>query len=136
MALRRLIYTLICSVLVVCQLAISASAAEKIVGAGFKADSIELIDVLQVVDSNNAQIAIDVPADATGQKLRMTLLSANSATTHRWAIFTLSNPDLVVHDFVLQIPRRGFVKSGSCGPPPVWSMCWQCVPPLAHVHRQ
>ncbi len=95
-----------------------ASAQEKIVGAGFAEASIELIDVLQVVDSNNAQVAIDVPADATGQKIRMNLQATTSATPHRWAIFTLSNPDLVARDFVLQIPRQSFIGSGVLWPRP------------------
>ncbi len=98
-----------------------ASAQEQIVGAGFKSPSIELVKMLQVVDSNNRQIAIDVPADASGQKIRMNLQATAISGPFRWAIFTLSNPDLVSRDFVLQIPRQGFVKSGVLWPKPVAS---------------
>lgn len=94
----------------------ATSAADRIIGAGFKESSIELIDVLQAVESNSPVVAIDVPADATGQKIRMNLTATVLATPHRWAVFTLSNPDLVARDFVLEIPRQGFVNSGVLWP--------------------
>ncbi|HFC05394.1 MAG TPA: diguanylate cyclase, partial [Rhizobiales bacterium] len=98
--------------------ALPANSQENVIGAGFKEARIELIDTLQVVDSNNAQIAIDVPADATGQKIRMNLRATGATSPHRWAIFTLSNPDLVNRNFVLQIPRQGFIGSGVIWPSP------------------
>ncbi len=116
MAYWRVIVTLVLLIFIMPLLVPSASAAERIVGAGFKSARIELIDVLQVVDSNNPQVAVDVPADTIGQKIRMNLQATTSQAPHRWAIFTLSNPDLVVHDFVLQIPRQGFIGSGILWP--------------------
>lgn len=95
-----------------------ANTADRIIGAGFKSSSIELIDVLQVVDSTSPQVAIDVPVDSTGQKIRMTLQATTTAKLHRWAIFTLSNPDLIVRDFVLQIPRQNFIDSKVIWPKP------------------
>jgi len=142
MALWRIFGGLFCSAILLPLLIVSASAADRIVNAGFKGKNIELIHALQVVDSSATQVAIDVPADTTGQKVRMNLKAtgrsisaASSSSRHRWAVFTLSNPNLIDHDFVLQIPRRGFAGSGvlwpipaarraisvtaSTGPPPV-----------------
>ena len=117
---RRAFLSLLCSILISSFLAVSANAADHIITADFKAAHVELINVLQVVDSKNPKVAIDVPADSTGQKVRMHLQAtarlATSAASHRWAIFTLSNPDLVVRDFVLQIPRQGFANSGVLWP--------------------
>ncbi len=115
MALWRFFAVLVFSV---ASVSLAASAQERVVGAGFKSDSIELIDILQVVDSNSAQVAIDVPADATDQKIRMNLQATLSSPPYRWAVFTLSNPDLVSRDFILQIPHQGFIGSGVLWPKP------------------
>ncbi|HFC04524.1 MAG TPA: hypothetical protein ENJ55_02350, partial [Rhizobiales bacterium] len=115
----RLVIAAIFSLTVLPVLTLSAqTAGDRIVAADFKGDSIELISVLQVVNSNNSKVAIDVPSDTTGQKVRMNLQAISPATPHRWAVFTLTNPDLVGHNFVLQIPRQGFIKSGLIWPRP------------------
>lgn len=84
--------------------------------ANFKGDNIALIGLLKAVESNDPRVVIEVTADSAGNKLRFSLASRRSAPPYRWAVFTLSNPDLVKRDFVLQIPRQGFVNSGLIWP--------------------
>jgi diguanylate cyclase (GGDEF)-like protein/PAS domain S-box-containing protein len=88
-----------------------AATARDIVNAALKTPSIDLIPVLEAVETDKAQVAIEIP-DASAQKSLMTLDAKGPGPLHRWVVFSLLNPDAVPHDLVIVSPHQGFVGSG------------------------
>ncbi|HHI81964.1 MAG TPA: hypothetical protein ENJ99_02315, partial [Rhizobiales bacterium] len=94
----------------------SGAAAQGIIDAGFRGDSINLMSVLKRVETTRADAVIEIPADASGQKAGMQLSASIAGARHRWAVFTLHNPAAASREFVLEIPDGGFVSSGVVWP--------------------
>ena len=91
------------------------SAARDVVNAALKSPSIDLIPVLEAVETDKAQVAIEIPG-AAGQKNLMTLQASGPGPLHRWVVFSLLNPDSTPHDLVIVSPHQGFVGSGFLWP--------------------
>jgi diguanylate cyclase (GGDEF)-like protein/PAS domain S-box-containing protein len=91
--------------------ACSGADARDIVNAALKSSSIDLIPVLEAVETDKPQVAIEIP-DAGRQKALMTLQAKGPGPVHRWVVFSLLNPDAVPHDLVIVSPHQGFVGSG------------------------
>lgn len=91
------------------------SAARDVVNAALKSPSIDLIPVLEAVETDKAQAAIEIPG-AAGQKTLMTLQANGPGPLHRWVVFSLLNPDSTPHDLVIVSPHQGFVGSGFVWP--------------------
>ena len=92
-----------------------ASAARDVVNAALKSPSIDLIPVLEAVETDKAQVAIEIPG-AASQKTLMTLQANGAGPLHRWVVFSLLNPDSTPHDLVIVSPHQGFVGSGFLWP--------------------
>jgi diguanylate cyclase (GGDEF)-like protein/PAS domain S-box-containing protein len=95
--------------------ACSGADARDIVNAALKSSSIDLIPVLEAVETDKPQVAIEIP-DAGRQKALMTLQAKGPGPVHRWVVFSLLNPDAVPHDLVIVSPHQGFVGSGFLWP--------------------
>jgi diguanylate cyclase (GGDEF)-like protein/PAS domain S-box-containing protein len=89
--------------------------ARDVVNAALKSPSIDLIPVLEAVETDKAQAAIEIPG-AAGQKTLMTLQANGPGPLHRWVVFSLLNPDSTPHDLVIVSPHQGFVGSGFVWP--------------------
>ncbi|HEY7764053.1 MAG TPA: EAL domain-containing protein, partial [Aestuariivirgaceae bacterium] len=109
MTIRRLLILLMA---IVAMLAADGGAAmaRDIVNAALKTPSIDLIPVLEAVETEKAQVAIEIP-DPSAQKSLMTLEARGPGPLHRWVVFSLLNPDAVPHDLVIVSPHQGFVGS-------------------------
>ncbi|MGH6873399.1 MAG: 7TM diverse intracellular signaling domain-containing protein, partial [Aestuariivirgaceae bacterium] len=92
-----------------------ASAARDVVNAALKSPSIDLIPVLEAVETDKAQVAIEIPG-AAGQKTLMTLQASGLGPLHSWVVFSMLNPDSTSHDLVIVSPHQGFVGSGFLWP--------------------
>jgi hypothetical protein len=109
MTIRRL--TLFMAIVATLAAGCGAATARDIVNAALKTPSIDLIPVLEAVETDKAQVAIEIP-DAGAQKSLMTLDAKGPGPLHRWVVFSLLNPDAVPHDLVIVSPHQGFVGSG------------------------
>ena len=88
------------------------------VKAAFDGDNIDLVDALDVVESEKPRVEIEVPGiDATGRS-RLVLEARTPRSHYRWAVFSLINPDKTERVLVLDIPDHGFVGSGVLLPKP------------------
>ena len=114
MSIRRL---LIVSVMVLAALsaAVATADARDIVNAALKTPSVDLIPVLEAVETDKAQIAIEIPDSGT-QKTLMTLQARGPGPVHRWVVVSLLTPDTAPHDLVIVAPHQGFVGSGVIWP--------------------
>jgi diguanylate cyclase (GGDEF)-like protein/PAS domain S-box-containing protein len=110
MTIRRLFIAL---VLIFAALASAntPTIARDIVNAALKSSNIDLIPVLEALETDNPDVAIEIPANGS-QKSLMTLQARGPGPLHRWVIFSLLNPDSVPHDLVILSPHQGFVGSG------------------------
>jgi diguanylate cyclase (GGDEF)-like protein/PAS domain S-box-containing protein len=88
----------------------SVAGARDIVNAALKSPSIDLIPVLEAVETDKPQVTIEIP-DPGAQKSLMTLQAKGQGPVHRWVVFSLLNPDSVPHDLVIVSPHQGFVGS-------------------------
>jgi diguanylate cyclase (GGDEF)-like protein/PAS domain S-box-containing protein len=114
MTIRRLLavcLTVFAAVMATC----GEAGARDIVNAALKSPSIDLIPVLEAVETDKAQVSIEIP-DSASQKTRMSLQAKGPGPLHRWVVFSLLNPDSVPHDLVIVSPRQGFVGSGFIWP--------------------
>ena len=93
-----------------------AADARDIVNAALKSPSIDLFPVLEKVETDKPQIAIEIPSVSGTQKTLMTLQAIGPGPLHRWVVFSLLNPDSAPHDLVIVSPSQGFVGSGVVWP--------------------
>ena len=93
-----------------------AADARDIVNAALKSPSIDLTPVLETVETDKDQVAIEIPNVTGTQKTLMTLQAIGTGSTHRWVVFSLLNPDSAPHDLVIVSPNQGFVGSGFLWP--------------------
>ena len=108
MTIRRFLTALLA---LVAALAMAGGAdARDIVNAVLKSPNIDLIPVLEAVETDQAQVTIEIP-DPGAQKSLMTLQAKGPGPLHRWVVFSLLNPDSVPHDLVIVSPHQGFVGS-------------------------
>src|SRR5688572_21229512 len=106
MTIRRLLavcLTVFAAVIATC----GEAGARDIVNAALKSPSIDLIPVLEAVETDKAQVSIEIP-DSASQKTRMSLEAKGPGPIHRWVVFSLLNPDSVPHDLVIVSPHQGF----------------------------
>ncbi|HKQ95554.1 MAG TPA: PAS domain-containing protein, partial [Aestuariivirgaceae bacterium] len=92
------------------------AAARDIVNAALKSPSIDLVPVLETVETEKEQVAIEIPNVTGTQKTLMTLQAIGPGPVHRWVVFSLLNPDSAPHDLVIVSPNQGFVGSGFLWP--------------------
>jgi diguanylate cyclase (GGDEF)-like protein/PAS domain S-box-containing protein len=114
MSIRRLL-TVSMIFLAALSAAYSTASARDIVNAALKTPSIDLIPVLEAVETDKPQVAIEIP-DSGSQTTLMTLQAQGPGPVHRWVVFSLLNPDTVPHDLVVVTPQQGFVGSGLLWP--------------------
>src|SRR5687767_9704160 len=114
MTIRRFLTALLAIVAALAAAGDVANARD-IVNAALKSPNIDLIPVLEAVETDNAQVTIEIP-DPAAQKSLMTLQARGPGPLHRWVVFSLLNPDSVPHDLVIVSPHQGFVGSGFIWP--------------------
>lgn len=114
MTIRRLL-TVILVVFAALTATCGVAGARDIVNAALKSPSIDLIPVLEAVETDKAQVSIEIP-DSGSRKSLMTLQAKGPESLHRWVVFSLLNPDKVPHDLVIVSPHQGFVGSGFLWP--------------------
>src|SRR5262245_51032649 len=86
--------------------------AVEVVDTSFSGPFIDLMPALHGVESGRANISIELPSDALGQRIRMPLEARNAGPVHRWAVLHLRNPKTDPENLVLVIPHQGFSDSG------------------------
>ena len=86
--------------------------AVEVVDTSFSGPFIDLMPALHGVESSRANISIELPSDASGQRIRMPLEARSTGPTHRWAVLHLRNPKTEPENLVLVIPHQGFSDSG------------------------
>jgi diguanylate cyclase (GGDEF)-like protein/PAS domain S-box-containing protein len=114
MTIRRFLTALLAIIAALAAEGGSADARD-IVNAALKSPNIDLIPVLEAVETDKAQVTIEIP-DPAAQKSLMTLQARGPGPLHRWVVFSLLNPDSVPHDLVIVSPHQGFVGSGFIWP--------------------
>src|SRR5262245_13287273 len=114
MTIRRFL-TAVLAIVAALAGASSTAGARDIVNAALKSPSIDLIPVLETVETDKPQVTIEIP-DPAAQKSLMTLQAKGEGPSHRWVVFSLLNPDSVPHDLVIVSPHQGFVGSGFLWP--------------------
>jgi diguanylate cyclase (GGDEF)-like protein/PAS domain S-box-containing protein len=98
--------------LLLAMLAPMPAGAVEVVDTSFSGPFIDLMPALHGVESGRANISIELPTDASGQRIRMPLEARSSGPTHRWAVLHLRNPKTEPENLVLVIPHQGFSDSG------------------------
>jgi diguanylate cyclase (GGDEF)-like protein/PAS domain S-box-containing protein len=114
MTIRRFL-TVVLAIVAVLAAGSSLAGARDIVNAALKSPSIDLIPVLEAVETDKPQVTIEIP-DPGAEKSLMTLGAKGPGPLHRWVVFSLLNPDSVPHDLVIVSPHQGFVGSGFIWP--------------------
>ncbi len=92
-------------------LALPAGAGE-VVDTVFAAPDVDIAPKLYFYESPSAEVQIERPSDASGQKPMMLLRARGSAPLHRWAVVNLSNSGPLASDLVLEVPHQKFAGSG------------------------
>lgn len=95
----------------VAALAGTTASARDLVNAALRVPSIDLMPVLEKVQTDKAEISIKVP-QAKGPGTLMSLQAKGPGPLHRWAVVSMLNPDPVPHDLVLVVPHQSFAGSG------------------------
>lgn len=85
--------------------------ARDVVNAALRVPFIDLIQVMEKVESTERTVSIMVP-QGKGPETLMTLQAKGPGAISRWAVVSVLNPDPVPHDLVLVIPHQGFAGSG------------------------
>ena len=98
--------------LLLAMLAPMPAGAIEVVDTSFSSPFIDLMPALHGVESGRANISIELPTDATGQRNRMPLEARRGGPIHRWAVLHLRNPKTEPENLVLVIPHQGFSDSG------------------------
>ena len=98
--------------LLLAMLAPMPAGAVEVVDTSFSGPFIDLMPALHGVESGRANISIELPTDASGQRIRMPLEARSTGPTHRWAVLHLRNPKTEPENLVLVIPHQGFSDSG------------------------
>lgn len=94
----------------------SGVQARDIVSTSFDAPSVELLGVVDRVQSTNSEIVVEIPAREGAPKSATTVTAKGFGDLHRWVVFTLHNPEPVPRDFVVSSRWDGFVGSGLVWP--------------------
>lgn len=90
----------------------SASAQGRdVVSASFTTDSVDLSAVLERIETENAEVRINLPPDEAGNIAAMVAVAQKFALRHRWAVFSLSNKDTEPKDLVVATTWQGFAGS-------------------------
>ncbi|MDP4823877.1 MAG: PAS domain-containing protein, partial [Aestuariivirgaceae bacterium] len=89
----------------------TGASARDLVNAALRVPSIDLMPVLEKVQTDKAEVSIKVP-QAKGPGTLMSLKAKGPGPVHRWAVVSMLNPDPVPHDLVLVVPHQGFAGSG------------------------
>lgn len=113
----------------VAMLAVAATgaAARDLVNAGLRVPSIDLMSVLDKVETDKQAAGVKLP-EAKGQNTLMTLEAKGPGPIYRWAVVTMLNPDPVPRDLVLVVPHQKLGGSGIFWPKPQGSRLYS----LAH----
>ncbi len=90
--------------------------ARDIINAALKTPSIDLIPVLEAVETEKSQVSIELAGSNGTQKTRLTVQAAGPGPLHRWVVFSLLNPDAFPRDLVIVSPHQSFVASGLIWP--------------------
>jgi diguanylate cyclase (GGDEF)-like protein/PAS domain S-box-containing protein len=89
----------------------TGASARDLVNAALRVPSIDLMPVLEKMQSDQPEATIKVP-QAKGPGTLMNLQAKGPGPVHRWAVVSMLNPDPVPHDLVLVVPHQTFAGSG------------------------
>ncbi|MGI9483667.1 MAG: EAL domain-containing protein [Hyphomicrobiales bacterium] len=96
--------------------AAGSSFARDIVSTSFTSPSVDLVDVIEPVQTDQANVQIEMPPDASGTVSRMTLAARGDGPVYRWGVFSMRNQDPQPRDLVLASRHWGFIGSGLIWP--------------------
>ena len=89
-----------------------AQGADKVVQANFKSAYVDLVPFLGAVESQRPQVSVQVPSATPGVTETMALQATSTSASHRWAIFTVVNPEVTPIEVVVDASRQSFPGSG------------------------
>ncbi|QPC42129.1 EAL domain-containing protein [Kaustia mangrovi] len=104
------------AIILIAAVGASGAQARDIVSTSFDAPSVELLGVVDRVQSTNSEIVVEIPAREGAPKSATTVTAKGLGDLHRWVVFTLHNPEPVPRDFVVSSRWDGFVGSGLVWP--------------------
>lgn len=77
---------------------------------------VDLMPVVQAIESLSPQASIDVPVGTSGERVQLQLTAGGPGPIYRWAVFSLRNPQPTRQRLVIVAPHQGLVGSGILGP--------------------
>jgi len=93
-----------------------AQGADKLVQANFTSSYIDLVPYLGAVETDRPEVSVQVPSVTPGATETMVLQATGKGPTHRWAIFTIYNPEIRPVEVVADAARQSFPGSGISRP--------------------
>ena len=89
-----------------------AQGADKLVQTNFSSSYVDLVPFLGAVEADRPQVSVQVPSATSGASDTMVLQAVGDEPVHRWAIFTLYNPEISPIELVADVARQSFPGSG------------------------
>ena len=111
MNVRPVITILTCLMMAFALISGALAQGRDVVSASFTTDSVELGAVLERIETENAEVRINLPPDESGNAAAMVAVAQKFALRHRWAVFSLSNKDTEPKDLVVATTWQGFAGS-------------------------
>ena len=102
--------------LIILSFAAGHAFARDIVSTSFTTPSVDLIDVVEAVQTDQREVQIEMTPDASGNVARMTLSARGDGPKYSWGIFSMHNQDPQPRDLVLSSRNWGFIGSGLIWP--------------------
>jgi diguanylate cyclase (GGDEF)-like protein len=93
-----------------------AQGVDKLVQASFTSSYVDLVPYLGAVEADRPEVSVQVPSATTGASDTMVLQAVGKGPTHRWAIFTIYNPEVRPVEVVADAARQSFPGSGISRP--------------------
>lgn len=93
-------------------LAGTSASARDVISSSFTTDNVDLRAVLERIETENAEVRIDLPPNQSGAASSMVATASVFALRHRWAVFSLQNKSTAPQDLVIVSDWQGFVGSG------------------------
>ena len=88
------------------------------VDVSFESAQIDLLPLSQAIQSLAPRTTVELPAAGDAPAQTLELNARGPGLLHRWAVFTLHNPDPFPRDLVVAAPHQRFVASGVLWPLP------------------